>query len=112
MKDLAVRRESMNDLVKQQDDEIYERVAREGESLIHGDHLQFKKGFWYRAKQLIGAEPDARFVVNLDESLRGHQRWRHKKPCGYPVVAKIIDPWPPAPPEPLDQDQWEKDEDG
>ena len=83
------------ELVKKQNSEIdpYERVAREGDSTIRGDLIAFKKGVWHRDRQPMSREAEfvGRFVVNLDESLRGWQRWFDNKPIES-RFGRIIDP--------------------
>ena len=106
------------ELVKKQDSAIdpYERVAREGDSTIRGDLIAFKKGVWHRDRQPMSREAESvgRFVVNLDESLRGWQRWFDNKPIES-RFGRIIDPTALVTRNELghlDETTWEKDDGG
>lgn len=66
----------------------YRQFADEADSMIRGDHVKFAKGEWTIAGNV--APKEAKFVVNLDEAVRGWVRWFDNRPVQR-LLVRIVD---------------------
>jgi hypothetical protein len=90
----------------------YGAFAAEADSVIRGDLVLFKKGIWTRGNRPLA--DGSIFIANLDEGVRGWQRWFDSRPAEHRLERIVGGNRLPMRDElgHLDQDQWETDRNG